>query len=519
MVDTVAARFRAAGGEGPVTLGQRNVLRWLGDDPRADVLPEFVEVPAGRSVHDIGAALHTLLVRHDALRTCFPGPGVQRVRDGGELDVRVHELTGDRAGFVGTLVWAAMGVPFDVTAELPVRADVVTRDGAPVLLVLLFSHAAVDAAGAAIVAGQCRTLLAGGELPGPPGRQPRDQAEWERSTAGRRRTRAALTQWDTVLRRIPQAMLPVPHPLGRPGHREVRMRSAALARALPVLVARTGAGASTVLLAAAAALVASRTGTPAGAVVSICGNRFRADWREYVGPLAQDALVPYDTGAVRDFDELVRQVQATTMGAYRHAHFDSAELWQVIDAVGRERGTCFHRDLVFNDLGARSEPQPVPAGPPAAAVLDPLPARTLPTSFLLTLGGVAAAEVDLRLHAALTYVPDVEDVLLDLERLVVAAAQAPVTGAATTVVAPGPGWVTVDGNLVSLDAVRDLLPAPAEVAVEDGELVGYVTGAHTPAALHAACLAALPGRPAAMAPQRYVVRDTAPAIGVTGSGR
>lgn len=44
------------------------------------------------------------------------------------------------------------------------------------------------------------------------------------------------------------------------------------------------------------------------------------------------------------------------------------------------------------------------------------------------------------------------------------------TGAATTVVAPGPGWVTVDGNLVDLDAGRDVI------------------------------------NPAAMAPRRYVVR-------------
>lgn len=518
-VDRVPVGFRAVGGDGPATLGQRNVLRWVGADPRADVLPEFVPVPAGRTIGDVGTAVGTLVERHDALRTCFPGPGIQRVREAGEVEIGLHELVGDRPDFVGKLVWAAMGVPFDLTRDLPVRADVVTAAGAPVLLILLFSHAAVDAAGAAIVAAETRTLLSGAGLSGAApsgdglsgdgrsgvglperGRQPRDQAEWERSPAGQRRTRAALKHWDTVLRRIPQAMLPVPHPLGTPGHREVRMRSARMARALPALVGRTGASESTILLAATATLVAARTGTPAGAIVSICGNRFRGDWREYVGPLAQDALVPYDTVAARDFDGLVRQVQATTLGAYRHAHFDSAELWQVIDAVGRDRGTHFHRDLVFNDLGARAGPQPVPAGPPAAAVLDPMPARTLPTSFLLTLGGVSAAEVDLRLHAALRYVPDVEDVLLDLERLVVAAAGGPVTGAATTVAAPGPGWVTVDGNLVDLDAVRALLPDGAEVVVEDGELVAHVTG--IPAGLHAA----LPGNPAAMVPQRYVLR-------------
>jgi hypothetical protein len=72
------------------------------------------------------------------------------------------------------------------------------------------------------------------------------------------------------------------------------------------------------------------------------------------------------------------------------------------------------------------------------------------------------------------------------------------------------------------------LPEPAGVRVEDGELAGYVTGEYTPTGSHAACLAALPGRPDAMAPHRYVVCDTPPAdptgwphqpVRTTGDGR
>jgi hypothetical protein len=71
--------------------------------------------------------------------------------------------------------------------------------------------------------------------------------------------------------------------------------------------------------------------------------------------------------------------------------------------------------------------------------------------------------------------------------------------------------VTVEGNLVSTDAVRDLLPEPADARVEGGELVCYVTGERTPTGLPAASVAALPGRPAAMASHRHVVCDTPPA--------
>jgi hypothetical protein len=275
-----------------------------------------------------------------------------------------------------------------------------------------------------------------------------------------------------------------------------------------------------VLLAATALIVGARTGTPAGAIVSICGNRFRTDWRDYAGPLAQDALVPFDLAPAAGFDDVVRQLQGATMGAYRHAHFDSAELWQVIDAVGRDRGTHFHRDLVFNDLGAhadlRTAAGPAPAGPVPAAILHPINARTLPTAFLLTLGGVTAAEVDLRLHAATAYVPDVAEVLLGLEKLVVAAAAASVpvaaVGALTGLepVPAGPGWVRVDGNLVRPAAVGALLPPGSAVRLEPGRLVAYTAADTTPAALHAACLAGLPGHPAAMAPHHYVVCAGAP---------
>lgn len=409
-------RFSGPGGTAPATLGQRNVLRWLGtDDPRGGVLPEFAEVPAGLTADDVAAALRAVVERNEALRTVFPAPGVQRVLAAGAVPLALHEAAGDLQAQVGGLVWAAMGEPFDVAAEPPVRALAVTAAGAPVLLVLLLSHVAADAAGAAIVRDQVLALLRGEPLP-PPGRQPRDQAAWERTPAGERRTRAALRHWETVLRRHPGPVLPEPDPAGTPGQREVRMRSAALGPALAAVTARTGAGPGTVLLAATLTLVAARTGRPAGAVVAICGNRFRGGWRDYVGPLAQDALLPYEVAPGAGFDALVGQVRGATLAAYRHAHFDAPALWAVIDAVGP-----FARDLVFNDLGARTDGAAAPGTGVTGTVLDPLPARDLPTRLLVTLGGVAGAEVDLRAHADTRYVPDVEGFLLDVERLVATA--------------------------------------------------------------------------------------------------
>ncbi|WP_018681801.1 condensation domain-containing protein [Actinokineospora enzanensis] len=546
-LSTLPIRFRGSrGARGPVTLGQHNVLRWLGSDgDRSDVLPVFIELRAGHTLAEVIGALGVLVARHEALRTRFeldgPDGPVQSVQVDGEIELQLHEVVGERLPFIGELVWRQIAVPFDVVDGLPLRVLAVTEHAAPIVIVLLFCHAAVDAAGAAIVGEQLRALLDGrDDLAEERGHQPLDQAEWEQSEVGRRRTRSALKYWDTRLRQVPQAMCALPpHPRGVPGQVERRMVSTAVASALRTLAGRTGASHSTVVLAATAALLGVYTATPAGTMVSICGNRFRSAWREYVGPLAQDALVPFTLDDDALFDDLVRQVQATTINAYRYAQFDSVQLWEVISAVGHDRGSHFHRDAVFNDLGAAGTRAAEDAPEDAVAALadtrlEPMPDRILPTAFLLTLGGVGEAEADLRLHADTARFPDVDGILLAVERLLVTAATGDVRlrdVATLTGFAPverDERWQVIDSSWVDTGAVRALLdqvlnelpePARARVDIQDGRIVAHVAADCTPERLHAAMLARLPRHPAVLAPHHYVVHDTDGSIRAEGSGR
>ncbi|GAA3057702.1 condensation domain-containing protein [Actinokineospora globicatena] len=545
VVATLPVRFRGArGGSGPVTLGQRNVLRWLGTDgDRSDVLPVFVELAPEHTVAEVVGALGVLVARHEALRTTFvlEDEPTQRVLVEGEVELQVHEAAGeDLVPFIGALVYQQLGVPFDVVNGLPLRVLVITQGDVPAVVVLLFCHVAVDAAGAAIVGEQLRALLAGrDDLAEERGHQPLDQAEWEQSEVGRRRTRSALKYWDTRLRQVPQAMCALPpHPAGHPGNLERRMVSTAAASALRTIVGRTGASHSSVVLAASAALLGVRTATPDGVIVSICGNRFRSAWREYVGPLAQDALVPFTLDENATFDDVVRQVQTTTINAYRYAQFDSVELWEVIDAVSRERGTYFHRDAVFNDLGATTASAAVnaPEDPVAAladTTIEPMPDRTLPTAFLLTLGGVSDTAADIRLHVDTSRFPadEVDSVLLSLERLLVTAATGQVRvrdiGAVTGVapVVRDEPWQRVDSSWVDprevIAAVAEAAGgAPVEVEVEDDRITARVADPDaSPDALHAAVLAGLASRPGAMAPHDYVIHDIQGHVLRVGSGR
>ena len=140
-------------GSGPVTLGQANVLEWIGarEQERSEVLCSFVPVPAGRGVEDVRASLAILLARHEALRTTVePGPpATQTVRGSGRLAAELHEIDG--ADVESVLRERIVARRFDFGRDLPFRVAVATRDGVPYLVALALSHLAGDFASIAMV--------------------------------------------------------------------------------------------------------------------------------------------------------------------------------------------------------------------------------------------------------------------------------------------------------------------------------------------------------------------------------
>ena len=255
---------------GPLTFGQRNVLRWIDDEGNkwSSVIPLFQPVPAGRTATDVAAAIAVLIGRHEALRTCYltgDGDPVQRIAQAGELIAEVREADGDDlAAFLTTLEARLSERPFELATELPVRAAIVTKDGHPVLAVLIICHMAVDVGSIAVLGRELTALLAGG-YPGTLGAtatQPLEAAAAELSPLGQRRSAAALRHWETRLSQAP-LRLAVP---SQPGitaaiPRRVRMTSPAGARALDRLAARSRAGRSATVLAAVSAVLGLRTGT------------------------------------------------------------------------------------------------------------------------------------------------------------------------------------------------------------------------------------------------------------------
>ncbi|GAA2623472.1 condensation domain-containing protein [Dactylosporangium fulvum] len=541
-LDPVPVRFqgwRAA--TGPLTVGQRNIAKWLTDAPQAPaaVLDQCFGIPPGTAVADVIECFAVLLCRHEGLRSRFVlgVPGAQRVLSAGEVAMAVHRVDDDATPeqVAECLVALGRARPIDVATEPPVRLAVGVRDGVLVTAVALYSHLVVDFQALAILGAEFAEMICdpAARIIGDARQQPLDRATVERQPSRRRRLDQALRYWSRHI-----ATAPV-HPYARPrvtpatGSGAWGMSSEAASRALDRIAARTQVSRPTIVLAALCAVLSRRTGYATCQFVMLSANRFESSLKRYVGTLTQLTYVAVEAGGT-GFDELVRRcfgavLQAGLNGAYdvnlQHEH----STW-----VAAERGVAPSFEPLFNsvvvDTRGFDAAGTAPVGDPAPTRLEwaDLP----PTDILLRFDlGQVDGEMAARVWSGDTgrLTPDeARSLLLALERLLVAAAGGDLDHAATlaAVALPPierpPGWLLVDNCWIDLAEVQRFLddalaPAVARVfsAVDGVDLVAYVVaapgGPATPAEVHRRCLALLPGRHAAMTPRHYVLCGHPPA--------
>ncbi|MGW4379944.1 condensation domain-containing protein [Kitasatospora sp. NPDC004531] len=538
----VAVQFSVEGvdAEGPLTLGQDNMIRCLRHDEPSHMNKQATwTVPAGVDLPAALAALRTLAERHAALRTVFPGPADrqperQHVRHQGEFTVRLIELDHDEdpAERAERFCWDGRRRAFDLASEFPLRFALLTRHGTPVLLAVVICHAQLDGVATGLLYQEWLILAAGGTLPPHAAPTPIEVAEQERSSSGQRRTRAALRHWEHILTDRPSAVFAD----DRIGPNDTLLptlgvRSTAGAAALARAAARTGASNSAVLLACYAALAAHRAARSTVVMAALSANRHRPGLADHIGTLAQDALLAVDTDCP-DLDTLIGRTQAQALSGYWHATFDAERIWQLIEDTAHRRGARFARHVVVNDLST-TVPASVAAARPDPAVEPDLawyPAEPTPTRLMLNIWRTTGC-LELTLHTH----PDVLDReetelfahallrLLDLAghrtvRLGPDGELADLTGLPTGR-RDKARWQQIGANWIDLDAVADLVRAAlddarnVEVHYQDGELTATADSSTTPRQAHAAVMAALPGHDTAMAPHRYVL------TGGTGTGR
>ncbi|MEV7805571.1 condensation domain-containing protein [Microbispora sp. NPDC088329] len=559
----VPVRFRGDRAEtGPLTHGQLNILAWLREAGNEAGLAHATlewafdipaDFPGGVTVADVVEILSALIGRHETLRTTFSGQDkpLQRVAAAGELMLDVYEAGPDDARdpqeLLDEIGDSLRADPYDPETQLPLRVAAVVSGGLVRAVLAGYSHLAVDRQAIAVLKREFTRMLRdpAGRRPGPPVHQPLDQARAEAAPRGRRRAEATLRYFEEQLRRLPQCLYPAPRPGGPGASVAVELWSPAAALALPYVAARTRASRSNVVLAAACAVIAQRTGRTRWPFTVLVGNRFGDRLANYAGTLVQAGLQLADADA-DGFDELVRRVWTSGLLAGRHGMYDVTRRMELARRIERDRGVAFCFEPFFNNVIIDARDPGIPGPPPADRLIDTLPrtrlrARPMPPTPATVRFDLWEADRALRLDlwtGDSGRVPEgeLESMLRAVERLIVAAAAGDLDRAGMRhliglpPIGDGGGRLLLDHCLIEPAEVQRLVddalaPCPARVfpAVDGRELVAFVAataegtahpsgppGVTSVVQAHDRCMAALPGRPTAMTPRHYVLCERPP---------
>ncbi|WP_158839814.1 hypothetical protein [Saccharothrix deserti] len=547
-VESVPVAFTGRrAGEGPLTLGQLNTLRWLSLTPDHfnAILCVELPVPDGVSVDDVAETTAVLVTRHEGLRTTYVGGEHphQEVAATGVLMLDVCSLGEGRWGPRDRPAVAAALVAWlrerRGTVATAMRIAVATgENGRVVACAAGLSHMAVDLGAIEVVKREFAEMVGNPALRqvGEPRHQPLDQAELEATPAERRRAESALAYLREQSQRIPRCLYALPNVQASGESLAVELSSVAAAMAVRRVAARIRSSRSSIVLAAICAVLAQRTGYRELVFPLLSANRFERRLTNYVGTLAQGSLVTVEVGD-RSFDALVKHTWTSVLEASRHARYDGAERAGMGDRIEYERGLRFLYAPLFNSLvpeswsgfnaGVSYRPEQISAelrrtelrwrpvhrnGTPVRFGLNQVDDRVLLDLWSADTGLVPRAEM--------------ESLLLAVERLLVGAAHSDLDAGrirelvGLEPIARTPDSVLVDSCWVDLTEVQHLLdealaPAVARIfpSADGRALVAYLvatSSVHTPEQAHARCMAALANHPTALTPRHYVICATAP---------
>ncbi|WP_329493378.1 condensation domain-containing protein [Kitasatospora herbaricolor] len=425
-------------GTAPLTWGQRAIWSAIGRTRPGDWYFNFCRtlmLPRRYDLPQVLAAIRYVLERHESLRTRLVGTDgdpLQSAAAAGVLEVEVLEVAaGDReAGARVAERYAARG--FDYEQEWPVRIAVLTKGGVPAELVMGFCHLAADYEGTGYLLRDLRAALAGRTAGLPPAPRPSDLALYQESAEGRRFAEAAAAHWERSYRRIPVSMFTEGrHAPAEPRYQRLELISPALAVAVPAVAGRLAVSTSTVLLAAAGAVLRDRTGHDTCALLAIAGNRVAPRTRELVSTMSLEALVVLPLEGVTGFEEAVRVTGRAAMAGYRFGSYDERDRDRVVAAESTRRGEPVHPYCCVNDLrgaGQGAGAEEVPTGVRPADLLERTrllelsPLEQLSCRFCLHFADAPGA-LSIRLTADTGYLPlsDMAWLLRETERLLVAA--------------------------------------------------------------------------------------------------
>ncbi|MFC4015617.1 condensation domain-containing protein [Nonomuraea purpurea] len=390
-------------------------------------------VPEKCRIGDVTEAVRRLVECYEAFRTTIgvTSGGVPRQHVAGEGVYRLalHEAGEDEGGLAERLSYEYRGRGFD-DDEWPLRVAVITRAGEPALVLFTVSHLAADRVGLDVASEAFVRLLAG-ERDALPATvmQPLDQVAVEDSPVGERAAARAVAYWERTVATIPHTMFPDRSPAVPGNWSPVGvLRSPAAGLAAAVLGAELGVSPGGAVLAAAAALLSTRTGNTTVALGLFAANRSVPGARDMVSTCVQPALFSVDVPAA-SFRELIRSTWTSSLLAYRHAWYPPDLIGDVVERASRRRGQPIELDCQVQDYSGYSRARPIAPSP--QEVHTALPRSRFSRSalwtrdqlLLLTIAGHPGSELRFSVASdpAVLPVPELERFVRGIELLLVRA--------------------------------------------------------------------------------------------------
>ena len=322
-------------------------------------LPLCVRLDGDLDIPALTAALADLVARHESLRTFFPPTGEEpcQVVLAPDAGMPVTVVAADSAEAAAALLAAEACRPFELGAEPPVRALLVSSGPREHRLMLTIHHIAIDGWS---VAPLWRDLAAfyrarRSEAPQETANLPElpvqyaDYALWHRELLGTADDPDSLisrqlTYWREVLAGLPDRLaLPFDRPRPaveshRGGVERFAVDRAVHARVLE-LAAQTGTTLFMVVQAALAALLHRLGAGEDVAIGAPAAGRADAALDDLVGFFVNTLVLRTDLSGDPDFRTLLDRVRATDLAAFAHQDvpFD-----RVVEAVNPERSPSRH---------------------------------------------------------------------------------------------------------------------------------------------------------------------------------
>ncbi|MFD8143178.1 amino acid adenylation domain-containing protein [Streptomyces sp. NPDC059708] len=321
----------------PLSYAQRRL--WFVDQlegpSRSYTIPFALRLDRPLDPEVLADALADVADRHEVLRTVYPaveGEPYQRVLSGAAARP-VLETVSCPAGEVADAVDAAAGRVFDLAADLPVRAALITPqdagpDGPGQVLVLVVHHIAADGWSTGPLLSDLSAAYAARAAGTAPGWRPlpvqyADYTLWERAALTGEAAEEHVEFWREALAGAPEVLEPTPART-RPADASRRGAAVPVALEAPVharleeLALAHGASLFMVVQAAVAALLTRHgagTDLPLGTVVA---GRDDETLSDLVGFFVNTLVLRCDTSGDPAFAELLDRVRATDLAAFAH---------------------------------------------------------------------------------------------------------------------------------------------------------------------------------------------------------